>query len=89
MLSNEFLQSLSVKAAKVFPAASAMQKDIEGNMYKLLQGSFAKLNLVTREEFDSQLAVLQRAEETIAQLEQKIAALEEAKLKEADQTSGN
>lgn len=76
MLSNEFLQSLSAKAAQVFPAATAIQKDIESNVYALLQSSFTKLNLVTREEFDAQLAVLQRAELTIAALEQKITELE-------------
>jgi ubiquinone biosynthesis accessory factor UbiK len=76
MLSNEFLQSISAKAAKIFPAASAMQEEIEGKLFKLLQSSFTKLNLVTREEFDSQLAVLQRAEATIDKLEQRIIELE-------------
>lgn len=76
MLSNEFIQNLSNKAASIFPAATSMQKEIESKLYELLQSSFSKLNLVTREEFDSQLAVLSRTQQTITELEAKITLLE-------------
>lgn len=75
MLSNEFIQSLSRQAAQIFPAAKAMQKEIERNLYDLLKGSFSRLKLVTREEFDTQLAVLEKASQTICELENKIAEL--------------
>lgn len=81
MLSNEFLHKLSSKAAGIFPAATSIQKELEGKLFELLQGSFAKLNLVTREEFDSQLEVLARAQQNILALEEKIAALEQQNAK--------
>ena len=76
MLSKNFLEELSQKAAELFPAAKEVREDIESRMHSLLQQSFSKLNLVSREEFDAQLAVLKRAEETISTLETKVSELE-------------
>ena len=49
---------------------------IEKNLRALLSGAFAKLDLVTREEFDVQREVLLRAREKITTLEARLAALE-------------
>ena len=76
MLSKDFLEQLSQKAAELSPVAKDIRDDIEARMYELLQKSFSKLNIVSREEFDAQLAVLKRAEETISELEKKVADLE-------------
>ena len=50
--------------------------DLEKNMRALLSSTFAKLDLVTREEFDVQREVLARSREKITQLETRLAALE-------------
>lgn len=50
--------------------------DIEKNMRALLAGLFNRLDLVTREEFDVQREVLVRTRSKLAELEQKVAALE-------------
>lgn len=50
--------------------------DIEKNMRALLAGLFSRLDLVTREEFDVQREVLVRTRAKLAELEQKVAALE-------------
>lgn len=50
--------------------------DLQKNLRALLQAQFAKLDLVTREEFDVQRAVLLRAREKITQLEARLAELE-------------
>jgi BMFP domain-containing protein YqiC len=50
--------------------------DMEKNLRALLSATFAKLDLVTREEFDVQREVLLRAREKISQLETRMAALE-------------
>jgi BMFP domain-containing protein YqiC len=42
----------------------------------MLQNTFAKLDLVTRDEFEAQQAVLMRTREKLEQLEQRLAALE-------------
>ncbi len=76
MLNNEFLHTLSQKAASVFPAAEAARSKIEHDLYALLQASLGKLHLVTREEFDAQRQILARASERIAELEQRLAQME-------------
>ena len=53
-----------------------MQKDVEKNVRAMLQSTFAKMDLVTREEFEVQSAVLSRTREKLEQLEQQIAELE-------------
>jgi BMFP domain-containing protein YqiC len=50
--------------------------DIEKNLRAVLQSIFAKLDLVTREEFDVQREVLLRTREKLTQLEAKVAELE-------------
>ncbi|MAM71326.1 MAG: hypothetical protein CMP91_09315 [Gammaproteobacteria bacterium] len=76
MIDKSLLQSLSSKLAELAPAADNVRQELEKQFYQQLQNSLGKLNLVTREEFDAQLKVLQRAEENIAELEAKIAELE-------------
>lgn len=76
MLNNEFLQSLSKKAAMLFPAAEAARVKLERELYALLQTSLGKLHLVTREEFDAAQQMLARANARIAELEQRLSELE-------------
>lgn len=77
MLDNEFLRSLSARAAALLPAADAARQRIEQEMYALLQSSLGKLNVVTREEFEAQQRVLEKATLQIGLLEQKLAELEQ------------
>jgi len=53
-----------------------LQADIENNLKSGLESGLQKMNLVTREEFDIQSAVLLKTREKIDTLEQKIKALE-------------
>ncbi len=78
MLNNEFLQDLSDKIARLVPMAAAARDDAQKHIQEVLQKSLSGLNLVTREEFDAQLKVLERAEQTIATLEEKITLLEKS-----------
>lgn len=50
--------------------------EIGQNLKAALSASFARLDLVTREEFDIQAQVLARTREKLAALEARIAALE-------------
>ncbi|MGH8557583.1 MAG: ubiquinone biosynthesis accessory factor UbiK [Methylococcales bacterium] len=54
-----------------------VREDLEKNFRAILQSSFAKLDLVTREEFDIQRAVLARTREKLEMLEKQVADLEE------------
>jgi BMFP domain-containing protein YqiC len=44
----------------------------------VLQSSFARLDLVTREEFDAQAAVLGRTREKVEQLERTLSEIEQS-----------
>jgi BMFP domain-containing protein YqiC len=50
--------------------------DLQKNLKALLTQQFARLELVTREEFDTQSRVLARARAKLDQLEQRLAELE-------------
>jgi hypothetical protein len=70
-------KSLDEIAAKLSDAvASSPVKDFEKNARALLAQGFAKLDLVTREEFDVQVQLLSRAQVKLAELEAKVTALE-------------
>jgi BMFP domain-containing protein YqiC len=56
----------------------AMRRDLEQNFKGVLQTQLARLDLVTREEFDVQSAVLKRTREKLAALEKRLADLEGA-----------
>ena len=65
------------------PGLKEARADIEQNMKATLQSGLAKLELVTREEFDVQRAVLLRTREKIDALERAVQVLE-AKLATPD-----
>jgi ubiquinone biosynthesis accessory factor UbiK len=54
----------------------ALRRDLEQNFKGVLQAGLAKLDLVTREEFDVQAAVLRRTREKLADLERRLGDLE-------------
>ena len=76
MLQNKLLEDITSKISKLVSESPAA--DIEKNLKALLQSIFAKLDLVTREEFDAQTQVLLKAREQLNALEQKLNALESA-----------
>jgi BMFP domain-containing protein YqiC len=55
-----------------------MQRDLEKNLHSALQSVLGKLDLVTREEFEVQAAVLLRTREKLEALEARLAVLEGA-----------
>jgi BMFP domain-containing protein YqiC len=63
-------------ADAVPPGLAALKGDLEQNFKAVLQGGLAKLDLVTRQEFDIQSGVLRRSRERLEELEKRIAALE-------------
>lgn len=53
-------------------------RDIEKNARTMMQGALARMDLVTREEFDVQSQVLIRTREKLALLEARVTELERA-----------
>jgi hypothetical protein len=82
MLNAKLLDDIARRLSDAMPAAAkTVQDDLEKNLRAAAQAVFARLDLVTREEFDVQRKVLARSREKIEQLEQQIAALEARLLK--------
>lgn len=74
MLNSKMLDELAARIGKAIEASPA--KDIEKNVKAMLRGGLTRLDLVTREEFDTQTEVLRRTREKLEQMEARIAELE-------------
>jgi len=59
------------------PGAQALGDEVQLQIRTAMTSALQKMNLVTREEFDTQQAVLIRSREKLDALEQQIAELEE------------
>ncbi|CAB1276803.1 ubiquinone biosynthesis accessory factor UbiK [Candidatus Nitrosacidococcus tergens] len=78
MIDGKILDDLAHKLSKVVPTGlQDIQKDIEKNFRAVLSSAFSRLDLVTREEFDVQQAVLARTRIKLEGLEVQVAELEE------------
>jgi len=74
------IDDLARRLASAVPEnVAAVGRDLEQNFKGVLQAQLARLDLVTREEFDVQSAVLKRTREKLAALEQRLADLEAGK----------
>ena len=69
-----FLSELQAKVSEVLQQSPA--RDLEKNMKAMLNQGFAKLDLLTREEFEIQSEVLARTRAKLEDLENRVAELE-------------
>ncbi|HJU25832.1 MAG TPA: accessory factor UbiK family protein [Rhodanobacteraceae bacterium] len=60
---------------------NAAREDLQANFRDVLAHGLRRVDLVTREEFDAQRAVLSRTRELVAQLEARVAELEAQRTK--------
>jgi len=74
MLNPKLLDEMSARVSSLLAATPA--GDVEKNMRAALAGLFAKLDLVTREEFDVQREVLTRTREKLVAIEARVTELE-------------
>jgi len=74
MLNASTLDELAARIGKAIEASPA--RDIEKNVKALLQSGLARLDVVTRAEFDVQQQVLLRTREKVELLERRLAELE-------------
>ena len=63
-------------SAAVPPGITALRRDLEDNFKAVLQAGLSKLDLVSRQEFDVQAAVLRRTREKLEALEARLETLE-------------
>ncbi len=53
-----------------------LREDLERNIKSVLTGAFSKMELLTRDEFSGQMAVLRRTREMVEALEKRVDELE-------------
>ncbi len=77
MIDLRLIDELSSKLSASLPPGMGRIRDEAQEQFRLvLARSFEKMNLVTREEFDAQSAVLKRTREKLEQLQEQMVKLE-------------
>lgn len=77
MQGTRFVDDVGAKVSELLAASPA--RDLEKNFRALLAAGLARLDLVTREEFDVQATLVRRALEKVAELEARVAELERSR----------
>ena len=80
-MSDYSIENLARKVAESVPGGlRSVRDDLENNFRSVLKTGIGKLDLVTREEFEVQEAVLARTREKLEMLEAKLEELEKTLL---------
>ncbi|MDJ0709630.1 MAG: accessory factor UbiK family protein [Woeseiaceae bacterium] len=75
---NESIEDIARKLTEALPEGlRSVREDLEANFRGVLQSSLAKLDLVTREEFEVQEAVLEKTRAKLEALEARLKEMEE------------
>jgi len=73
-----FLDAIGSQASRLFNGETPLPRaEIEAQLKGIVQGALGKLDVVSRDEFDSQMVVLARTRARLEALEAKVAELEE------------
>ncbi len=76
-MTKDSIDNLARKLAESVPEGlRSMREDLETNFQGVLRSGISKLDLVTREEFEVQEAVLARTREKLERLEEKLEEIE-------------
>ena len=74
MLNQNIFDEIAAKVRQILAQSPA--RDIENNVRAMLSSTFARLDLVTRQEFDVQTDLLVRTREKLSALEARLAEIE-------------
>jgi BMFP domain-containing protein YqiC len=78
-MTDESIENIARKLAEAVPEGlKSMREDLERNFRSVLQTSLTKLDLVTREEFEVQEAVLAKTRSKLEALEARLKEMEES-----------
>ena len=76
-MNNESIENIASRLAEAVPGGlKSMREDLEQNFRSVLRASLSKLDLVTREEFEVQEAVLAKTRAKLEALEAHVKELE-------------
>lgn len=77
-MTDESIENIARKLAEAVPEGlRSVREDLENNFRSVLRASLSKLDLVTREEFEVQEAVLAKTREKLEALEGRLEELEQ------------
>lgn len=76
MISNDRISRLAQQLGERLQDASHAPEEIQRNVHNVMRGAFDRMELVTREDFDILMDVLQRTRARVEALEKQVAALE-------------
>lgn len=76
MRPEQFLNQVLQQFQQLAPGAEAMSDEVKKQLKSSVTAAFERMDLVSREEFDAQKAVLLRTRERLEALEKQVAALE-------------
>lgn len=84
MLDPSIFDDVAKRLRALVPGSmQSVPQELEKNFKAVLQSAFAKFNIVTREEFDVQVAALKNAQLALRNIEQTLQQLEDELAKEA------
>ena len=77
MIDLKSIETMSERIGALLPSdLGALRAEFKTNVKALLEASLTRMDVVTREEFDAQSALLRRTREKLDRLEQQLDALE-------------
>ncbi|MGH8579919.1 MAG: accessory factor UbiK family protein [Gammaproteobacteria bacterium] len=76
MIDSHKIEELTERLSRVFPAGEQLREDLRKNFRSALNACLARMDLVTREEFDVQSRVLARTRIRLEAAEKEIERLE-------------
>jgi BMFP domain-containing protein YqiC len=82
MINDNLIRSLGEQLGR-FVSDARSREDMQQSLNTIVQNVFARLDLVTREQFDAQLETLERTREQLERLEAEVARLQEQLTDEA------
>ncbi|WP_275286520.1 accessory factor UbiK family protein [Halomonas elongata] len=78
MVSQDRIGRLAQQIGERLQGASQAPEDVQKGVQQVVKGAFDRLELVSREDFDILMDVLQRTRGRVEALEKQVAALEDA-----------
>lgn len=85
MFDTKTIDDIASRLADSIPSGlHSLKEDIEKNSHAILQSALGKLDLVTREEFEVQKAVLAKTRSKLEELEKRVADMEQQILAKAE-----
>jgi ubiquinone biosynthesis accessory factor UbiK len=75
MINDNLIRSLGEQLGR-FVSDARSREDMQQSLNTIVQNVFARLDLVTREQFDAQLETLERTQEQLERLEAEVTRLQ-------------